>query len=149
MSSSWAKRRTLRLMKAALIVALLASSLFAQDSKPVRDFSEKDFPGDTVVETPATPAAAAVAATPQVAASAATPTPKPAATLSTKDSEMRAVAERFAPILYQRTAGTADERRFDYPTIFDFDGDWIGNNNWENAADPKLKVWSYVYYSVI
>jgi hypothetical protein len=62
---------------------------------------------------------------------------------------MRAIAERYAPILYQRTAGTADQRRFDYPTIFDFDGDWIGNNNWENAADPKLKVWSYVYYSVI
>jgi hypothetical protein len=62
---------------------------------------------------------------------------------------MRAIAERFAPILYQRTAGTAEQRRFDYPTIFDFDGDWIGNNNWENAADPKLKIWSYVYYSVI
>src|SRR3954471_24622080 len=118
-------------MKAALLL-LLASSLFAQDSKPPRDFSEKDF---TAAPAPATPASKATETKP--------------ATLSTKDSEMRAIAERFAPILYQRTAGSPSERRFDYPTIFDFDGDWIGNNNWENAADPKLKVWSYVYYSVI
>jgi len=124
-------------MRLALIF-LFASTLLAQDSRPPRDFSEKDFTG----ESPKTPEPSP----------AATPAPANAsapASLSTKESEMRAIAERFAPILYQRTAGTADQRRFDYPTIFDFDGDWIGNNNWENAADPKLKIWSYVYYSVI
>jgi hypothetical protein len=123
-------------MKAALILALLSSLLFAQDSKPLRDFSE-----DSPVE-PAKAAQVPSATSPLPA----TPT---AASLSAKESEMRAIAERFSPILYQRTAGTAEQRRFDYPTIFDFDGDWIGNNNWENAADPKLKIWSYVYYSVI
>ena len=138
-------------MKAALILAL-SSTLLAQEAKPPRDFSEKDFTGDqppaiTAPAPVATPVPAPVAQETKPAAPAATPAKL--ATLSTKDSEMRAIAERFAPILYQRTAGTADERRFDYPTIFDFDGDWIGNNNWENAADPKLKVWSYVYYSVI
>ena len=62
---------------------------------------------------------------------------------------MRAIAERFAPVLYQRMAGTPEEHRFDYPTNFDFDGDWTGNNNWANSADPKYKLWSYVHYSVI
>src|SRR3954463_10835587 len=134
-------------MKAALIAALLASTLFAQDSKPARDFSEKNFSGEAVkaTEPAASPAPPAPAVTPVAPAAV----PLPTASLSSKESEMRAIAERFAPILYQRTAGAADERRFDYPTIFDFDGDWIGNNNWENAADPKLKIWSYVYYSVI
>ncbi len=62
---------------------------------------------------------------------------------------MRAIAERFAPVLFHRQAGTAEQHRFDYPTVFDFDGDWIGNNNWEHAADPKYALWSYVYYSVL
>jgi hypothetical protein len=119
------------LIRAALILAL-TSALFAQD-KPLRDFSE-DLPLEAPKAAQASPAPA---------------TPSSAASLSSKEAEMRSVAERFAPILYQRTAGTAEQRRFDYPTVFDFDGDWIGNNNWENAADPKLKVWSYVYYSVI
>jgi hypothetical protein len=119
------------LISAALILAF-TSALFAQD-KPLRDFSE-DLPVETPKAAQASPAPA---------------TPSSAALLSTKETEMRSVAERFAPILYQRTAGTAEQRRFDYPTIFDFDGDWIGNNNWENAADAKRKIWSYVYYSVI
>ena len=123
-------------MKIALLL-LLASTLFAQESKPLRDFSEPDSPK---AAEPATPAPAVTPPQPLA--------PAPAS-LSAKESEMRAIAERFAPVLYQRTAGTAEQRRFDYPTVFDFDGDWIGNNNWENAADPKLKIWSYVYYSVI
>ena len=76
-------------MRAALLL-LLASTLFAQDSKPLRDFSE---PEDT-------PKAAEAAPTHTI------PTP---ASLSSKESEMRAVAERFSPILYQRTAGTAEQ----------------------------------------
>jgi len=82
-------------MKAALIAALLTVSLFAQD-KPLRDFSEPDAPQ----EAPKT---------------AQPPAPGPATppSLSTKESEMRTIAERFAPIIYQRTAGTADQRRFD------------------------------------
>src|SRR5258707_871469 len=153
-------------MKATLIFAL-ASTLFAQEPKPIRDFSEKDFSGgapkaaESTAPTPvvvpevAAPAPKveevkpAVDAKPIPAAPPSAATPAKPAALSSKDAEMRAIAERFAPILYQRTAGTADQRRFDYPTVFDFDGDWVGNNNWENAADPKLKIWSYVYYSVI
>ena len=62
---------------------------------------------------------------------------------------MLQVARRFSPVIYHRIAGTPEEHRFDFPTNFDFDGDWIGNNNWKNAADPKFRLWSYVYYSVI
>ena len=62
---------------------------------------------------------------------------------------MLQVAKRFSPVIYHRIAGATDQHRFDFPTNFDFDGDWIGNNNWKNAADPKFRLWSYVYYSVI
>src|SRR5262249_26400776 len=41
----------------------------------------------------------------------------------------RQVAEAFAPII---TQGLSDPQRFDYITNFDFDGDWRGDNNWEN-----------------
>jgi hypothetical protein len=69
--------------------------------------------------------------------------------MSQHEKEMREIAERFAPVLYHRMAGTAEEHRFDYPTNFDFDGDWTGNNNWANGGEAKYKLWAYVYYSVI
>jgi hypothetical protein len=104
--------------------------------KPVREFNDES----------STPAPSPTPAAPRPAAPA---TQTPASTLTQREKEMRDIAERFAPVLYHRMAGTAEEHRFDYPTNFDFDGDWTGNNNWANGGDSKYKLWSYVYYSVI
>lgn len=59
--------------------------------------------------------------------------------------EDRAIAGRFAPIFHQ---GIVGDGRFDYPANFDFDGDWVGVNNWEHAADKKYPLKGYVYYAV-
>jgi len=59
------------------------------------------------------------------------------------------IARRYAPVFYQRLVTEPANHRFDSITNFDFDGDWIGNNNWEHAADPKFPMKGYVYYSVI
>lgn len=56
------------------------------------------------------------------------------------------IASRFAPIFYQ---ALGDNPRSDYLTNFNFDGDWLGNNNWENAGDKKFSLRGYVYYSVV
>lgn len=98
-------------------------------------------------EEPAPAQAQAPAQAPAPAAASTTQAPVPS--MTTREKEMRDIAERFSPILYHRMAGTAEQHRFDYPTNFDFDGDWVGNNNWANGGDPKYKLWSYVYYSVI
>jgi hypothetical protein len=55
------------------------------------------------------------------------------------------IASRFAPIFYQGVVGSG---RFDYITNFDFDGDWRGDNNWQNADDPRFPLNAYVYYAV-
>jgi hypothetical protein len=65
------------------------------------------------------------------------------------DQKDRAIAARFAPVFYQRFTHDAATHRFDYITNFDFDGDWIGNNNWEHAADAQYPMRAYIYYSVI
>jgi len=53
----------------------------------------------------------------------------------------------WAPNVYQDFNGTYDFLwKYDYITAFDFDGDWRGNNNWENA-DSGSKV-PYVYTSI-
>jgi hypothetical protein len=57
----------------------------------------------------------------------------------------RDLAVRFAPVLYQ---ALGDNPRSDYVTNFDFDGDWRGDNNWENAGEKKYALSGYVYYSV-
>jgi hypothetical protein len=51
------------------------------------------------------------------------------------------LARHYAPVIYQGAASDAD-----YITAVDFDGDWIGNNNWENQPSGDLSA--YVYYSV-
>ncbi|MEW5761493.1 MAG: hypothetical protein AB1779_12085 [Candidatus Thermoplasmatota archaeon] len=51
------------------------------------------------------------------------------------------IAEVYAPVFYQDTGD-----RFDYITNFDFDNDFVGNNNWENAEKYSLKA--YIYYAV-
>jgi hypothetical protein len=52
------------------------------------------------------------------------------------------LALHYAPVIRQ---GAVSEQ--DYITTLDFDGDWIGNNNWENM--PHFELRAYVYYSVI
>ena len=56
------------------------------------------------------------------------------------------IASRWAPVIYQDTDSTY--YKGDYITRFNFDGDWIGNNNWENL-DNYDQIWAYVYYAVI
>lgn len=56
------------------------------------------------------------------------------------------IAARFAPIIYQ---GLNGHPRFDYITNFDFDGDWRGDNNWQNAGNPSYPLRACVYYSVV
>lgn len=57
----------------------------------------------------------------------------------------REIAMRFAPIFYQ---AIGPQRRSDYITNFDFDGDWRGDNNWANAENRRFHLRAYVYYGV-
>lgn len=57
----------------------------------------------------------------------------------------REIAAHFAPVFYQ---GLGDKRRHDYITNFDFDGDWRGDNNWDNADDERFPLRAFVYYAV-
>ena len=68
--------------------------------------------------------------------------PAPAASAAARDRE---IAARFAPVFHH---GIGDNARGDYPTNFDFDGDWRGDNNWDNAGDRKFALRAYVYYAV-
>lgn len=107
----------------------------------VREYNEEE-PAPQQA-TPAVPQPAGQ--TPAAPAPPAQPAPAP---LSPRERELRDIAVRFAPVWHQRMAGGEAEHRFELCTVFDFDGDWIGNNNWAHAADPQYKIWSFVYYSV-
>lgn len=52
------------------------------------------------------------------------------------------MAQHYAPMIYQ---GAASDQ--DFITAVNMDGDWIGDNNWENQPNSDLSA--YVYYSVI
>jgi hypothetical protein len=56
-----------------------------------------------------------------------------------------AIAASYAPVFRQALGDTA---RFDYITRFDFDGDWVGDNNWDNAGDANTPLPAVVYYNV-
>lgn len=56
------------------------------------------------------------------------------------------IATRFAPVFYQ---ALGDNKRADYITNFDFDGDWRGDNNWAHTDDRSFPLKAYVYYSVV
>ena len=62
-----------------------------------------------------------------------------------KDDTDAAIASRFAPVFYQ---ALGDAPRSDYITNFDFDGDWRGDNNWNNLANTDLALKAYIYYAV-
>lgn len=77
------------------------------------------------------------------------PSTRPLSNTYTGQDRDLEIARRYAPVFYQRLVQDSANHRFDSITNFDFDGDWIGNNNWERAADPKIPMKGYVYYSVI
>ena len=56
------------------------------------------------------------------------------------------IAAQFAPI-FQQTLGEVP--RADYITNFDFDGDWKGNNNWNNLENTSFPLKAFTYYSVL
>lgn len=56
------------------------------------------------------------------------------------------LAAYWAPDFYQDVNSTYGYPA-DYMTNFDYDGDWVGNNNWENINSYPLKA--YAYYSVV
>ena len=55
------------------------------------------------------------------------------------------IAARFAPVLRQALGSSP---RYDYITRFDFDGDWRGDNNWDNVADDRHALPAVVYFNV-
>lgn len=57
----------------------------------------------------------------------------------------RDIAAAFAPIFYQ---ALGNNPRSDYLTNFNFDGDWRGDNNWDNTDQKKFPLKAYVYYAV-
>jgi len=54
----------------------------------------------------------------------------------------RELAEHWSPFIYQATTG-----RHDFITRFDFDGNWLGHDNWENYECYPLPA--YVYYAIV
>lgn len=63
--------------------------------------------------------------------------------LAVEKPEHRALAEYYAPVIYQESKSAV----LDYITRFDYDGDWNGANNWRNAYRYELRA--YAYYAVV
>jgi hypothetical protein len=60
------------------------------------------------------------------------------------DSPYRKLAEHYAPFVAQETWF---DPRADYPHRFDFDGDFVGDNNWDNLDTGSPQA--YVYYAAM
>ena len=56
----------------------------------------------------------------------------------------RRLAEHWAPLVAQETWW---QPKADIPTRFDFDGDWQGDNNWDNADEGTSQA--YIYYAAM
>jgi hypothetical protein len=56
----------------------------------------------------------------------------------------RELAEHYAPVVAQETWF---EPKADYLTRFDYDGDWRGDNNWDNLSSGSSQA--YVYYAAM
>lgn len=91
------------------------------------------------------PEVLAAKAAAELAASAKTPVIPDAPTISRNLARDREIAARFAPVFHQ-ALGPAP--RFDYITRFDFDGDWRGDNNWNNAENTQFPLKANVYFAV-
>lgn len=62
------------------------------------------------------------------------------------------LALRWAPVHHQDVDQTGDHAlggRADYVARIDFDGDWAGRNNWDNAAASGASFSAHAYYSVV
>ncbi|MFQ5976700.1 MAG: hypothetical protein ACE5OZ_01060 [Candidatus Heimdallarchaeota archaeon] len=57
------------------------------------------------------------------------------------------IVQYWAPVWYQDTDST--NPRFDLITNFNYDGDWTGNNNWDNLDRPSLPLNAFIYYSFV
>ena len=55
------------------------------------------------------------------------------------------IAARFAPVFHQALGSSP---RFDHITRVDFDDDWRGDNNWNNAGDERRTLGATVYFNV-
>lgn len=77
------------------------------------------------------------------AARTSAPAKKSVATIAKREHE---IAARFAPVFYQ---ALGDNKRADYITNFDFDGDWRGDNNWVHTNDRHFPMKAYVYYAAV
>ncbi len=121
-----------------LIATFPANPKVGADTPAFRDV-KKQLAALPRPEVEAAKAAAAIAA-------AARPPAEPEAGVRSRNmARDRDIAARFAPVFHQ-ALGPAP--RFDYITNFDFDGDWRGDNNWNNAEDRRYPLKAYVYYSV-
>jgi hypothetical protein len=63
--------------------------------------------------------------------------------------EEPSLALYWAPVLYQdvnKAGGTGLNGRSDYMSAFDYDGDWNGQNNWDNVDD--VLIMPKMYYAV-
>jgi hypothetical protein len=60
--------------------------------------------------------------------------------------EFQTLAAKYSPLLYQSVSRTTPQ--FDYPTSFDFDGDWLAANN-NKAIMQAQAIPSYVHYDVV
>lgn len=59
------------------------------------------------------------------------------------------VYQRWAPVAFQDTFPNEYFLRGDYITSVNFDGDYVGKNNWENADSPEAAYKAHVYYSLV
>ncbi len=57
------------------------------------------------------------------------------------------LAEHWAPVWYHDTDDTHYEA--DYIVAYDFDGDTISSNNWENLDEPFVDLSAVIYYAII
>ncbi|PJJ60989.1 hypothetical protein [Hymenobacter chitinivorans] len=77
--------------------------------------------------------------------------PKAAAQSAAATAAFKAgLALRWAPVHYQDTDVTGDHGlsgKGDYLTAINFDGDWVGTNNWNNLASRTAAA--HGYYSVV
>ncbi len=65
---------------------------------------------------------------------------------ASRQSLDKRIAVQFAPIFHQ---GLGENPRADFITNFDFDGDWKGDNNWQNLDNRSYPLHAYIYYSVV
>ena len=64
------------------------------------------------------------------------------------------LAQYWAPVWYQDTCRWRHDFIYidseqDYITNFEFDGNWIGTDNWENLINENVQLKAYIYYWIV